>query len=141
TPSRGARTMTRLTRAAAVAAVAAAALLVTRAAIPAAAPAREKAKDPLDQFRFVAFDGFDGQLRLNWQPRRHDPTHVSLKKHPGKLTIVTQKGTIHAQAEKNEANGYAKNIFVIDNPLAKNADFVVTTCVVDFKPEASYHQA
>ncbi len=105
------------------------------------APVKEREKGPLDAFRFVAFDGFDGKLGLNWQPVRPDPSHVSLKAHPGRLTIVTQKGTIHGSAEKGEGKVAAKNIFVIDNPLAKEADFVATTCVVDFKPTDNYHQA
>ena len=35
----------------------------------------------------------------------------------------------------------AKNIYVIDNPLAPGSDFTVSTCVVDFKPTTTYHQA
>lgn len=121
----------------------AAALLVTGALLTArvAAPARDKEQGPLDKFRFVAFDGFDGKPGLNWQPVRPDESHLSFKKHPGQLTIVTQKGTIHGEADKGKPELSAKNIYVMDNPLAKDADFAVTTCVVDFKPTANYHQA
>jgi regulation of enolase protein 1 (concanavalin A-like superfamily) len=96
-----------------------------------------------DSFTFLAFDGFNGKLGLNWQPVRHDPTHVSLAKNPGKLTITTQRGSIHRD-EKNDAFGegvQAKNIFLIDNPLSKDTDFVATTCVSGFTPETSYQQA
>ena len=127
----------------ALAAGAIVALLATAALVarPEEPPAKGKAKNPLDASRFVAFDGFDGKLSLNWQPVRPDESHVSLKKHPGQLTIVTQKGTIHGDAEKGNPALPAKNIYLIDNPLAKDADFVVTTCIVDFKPAANYHQA
>src|SRR5208283_613233 len=50
---------------------------------------------PADPLPVVAFDGFQGKLSLPWKPVRHDPTHVSLKRHPGKLTIITQRGSIH----------------------------------------------
>ncbi len=107
---------------------------------------------PLDRFRFLAFDGFDGQLGLNWRPVRYDPSHVSLTRAPGRLTLTTQRGSIHRKdlvspAEKAagmEASPEAdrtKNIFVIDNPLAEGADFTITTCVVHFKPAKQYQQA
>jgi regulation of enolase protein 1 (concanavalin A-like superfamily) len=96
-----------------------------------------------DSFTFLAFDGFDGKLGLNWQPVRHDPKHVSLTKNPGKLTITTQRGSIHRD-EKKDAFGegiQARNIFLIHNPLAKETDFVVTTCVSGFTPETAFQQA
>ena len=89
------------------------------------------------------FDGFDGRLALNWQPIRHDPSHVSLDKHPGKLTIITQRGSIHVD-EKNDAHGggiQAKNIFVIDNPCSAETDFMMTTCIEGFTPQMPYQQA
>lgn len=103
----------------------------------AASPSSDPPRPP---FEFLAFDGFDGKLGLNWKPVRHDPSHISLTKNPGKLTITTQQGSIH-QDEKTRGDPSAKNIFVIDNPLAKDADFAVTTCIIGFKPEAAYHQA
>jgi hypothetical protein len=113
---------------------------------------RPASRQTLDRFRFLAFDGFDGQLGLNWQPVRHDPSHVSLSKAPGRLTLTTQRGSIHRKdlvspAEKaggEEASpeaGRTRNLFVIDNPLAEGADFTVTTCVVHFKPAKQYQQA
>ncbi|MDB5309524.1 MAG: hypothetical protein JWO38_3726 [Gemmataceae bacterium] len=133
--------MTLPSKLAATGLVALAAAVVTGAATRAVAPAKEKEQGPLDKFRFVAFDGFDGKPGLNWKPVRPDESHVSYKKHPGQLTITTQKGTIHGDAEKGDPKLPAKNIYVVDNPLAPDADFVVTTCVVEFNPTASYHQA
>ncbi|HKM83952.1 MAG TPA: DUF1349 domain-containing protein, partial [Candidatus Acidoferrum sp.] len=94
-------------------------------------------------FVLLAYDGFDGKLGLNWKPVRPDPSHVSLKKTPGALTITTQRGSIHGE-ETKDAFGEgikAKNIYVIDNPLAPGGDFVVTTCVSGFTPETNYQQA
>ncbi len=91
----------------------------------------------------VAYDGFDGKLGLNWKPVRPDPSHVSLTKTKGALTITTQRGSIHGE-ETKDAFGEgikAKNLYVIDNPLAPGGDFVVTTCVSGFTPEMIYQQA
>lgn len=111
------------------------------AALLAAVPADVKEQRRLDKFRFVAFDGFDGKPGLNWKPVRPDESHISYKKHPGQLTITTQKGTIHGNAEKADPKLPAKNIYVIDNPLATGSDFVVTTCLVEFAPTDAFHQA
>jgi RNA polymerase sigma factor (sigma-70 family) len=59
-------------------------------------------RQALDGFRFLAFDGFDGQLGLNWHVVRPDPSHVSLTKHPGRLTITTQRGSIHGPREATQ---------------------------------------
>ena len=93
--------------------------------------------------RLVAFDDFDGKSALNWKPVRPDPSHVSLAKNPGTLTITTQRGSIHGEEKKDEYGEgiQAKNIYLIDNPLAKDADFVATTCVVGFTPAMAYQQA
>jgi regulation of enolase protein 1 (concanavalin A-like superfamily) len=93
-----------------------------------------------NEFRFLAFDGFAGNTSLNWHPVRYDPTHVSLNKHPGKLTITTQRGTIHRN-EKARDEPSARNIYVIDNPLAKDTDFALSTCVISFQPKNAYQQA
>ena len=74
---------------------------------------------------------------------RPDPSHVSLTKTKGVLTITTQRGSIHGE-ETEDAFGEgikAKNLYVIDNPLAPGGDFVVTTCVSGFTPEMIYQQA
>lgn len=94
-------------------------------------------------FTFIAFDSFDGKARLKWQPVRHVPSHVSFTKNPGKLTITTQRGSIHRD-ERNDAFGegiQAKNIFLIDNPLAPETNFVLSTCVSGFTPATRYQQA
>ena len=103
-------------------------------------PDKAKGPDAEPAFSFQAFEGFHGKLLLNWQPVRSDPTHVSLTKHPGALTITTQRGTIHGDANLH-GEPFAKNIFVLPNPLGKDADFVMTTCVSNFTPTQSYQQA
>ena len=93
--------------------------------------------------KFRAFDGFDGELALEWKPVRPDPTHVSLEKNPGKLTITTQRGSIHG-AEKEDAYGakiQAKNLYLIRNPADGDGDFVATTCVESFSPQTYWQQA
>jgi uncharacterized protein (TIGR03067 family) len=79
-------------------------------------------------------DDFDSQLTLDWETIRPDPTHVSLKSNPGKLTITTQYGSIH------KAPTTAKNLFLIDLPNGID-DFVVTTCIENFLPEEAWQQA
>ena len=94
----------------------------------------------VERFRFVAYEGFDGKLGLNWKPVRHDPTHVSLTKNRGKLTITTQRGTIHGDANA-QGEPAAQNLFLLDNPLAAGTDFVMTTCISSFTPTVAYQQA
>ncbi len=91
----------------------------------------------------LAFDGFEGKLGLNWKPVRPDPTHFSLTKKPGTLTITTQRGSIHGEETKDDYGGgiQAKNLYLIDNPLAAGGDFVVTTSVSGFTPETNFQQA
>jgi len=109
----------------------------------------EKKRDPeavgkgKQASRLLVRDSFDRKLHLNWRPVRHDPTHVSLTKQPGRLTITTQRGSIHGE-EKADPFGegiQAGNIFVIENPLDLKTDFVVTTEVVGFTPATTYQQA
>ena len=92
------------------------------------------------QSLFVARDEFDGRLQLNWKPIREDASHLSLTRHPGQFTIVTQRGAIHGK-NNNQPDRLARNLFVIDNPLAANADFQMTTCLVNFTPGNDYQQA
>ncbi len=114
---------------------------VAAAAGPDDKDAGPKQKD--EPFSFLAYEPFDGKPKLNWQPVRHEPTHVSFVRQPGALTITTQRGSIHGD-EKNDALGegiQAKNIFLIDNPLSEEADFAVTTCVSGFTPDTNWQQA
>jgi regulation of enolase protein 1 (concanavalin A-like superfamily) len=63
-----------------------------------------------------------------------------LTKNKGKLTITTQRGTIHAD-EVKRMEAPARNIYLIDNPLPEDADFEVTTCISGFAPKQKYQQA
>jgi len=95
-----------------------------------------------EELKAPLFDGFEGEFALDWQPVREDTTHTSLAKHAGKLTITTQRGSIHGD-EKRDRFGegtQAKNIHVIRNPLA-NGDFVATTCIESFHPTTFFQQA
>jgi regulation of enolase protein 1 (concanavalin A-like superfamily) len=114
-----------------------------QAAIAAVGTEEEQPGDSASVWPVAAFDGFDSRLDLPWKPIRHDPTHVSLDKHPGKLTIITQRGSIHGDEKHDEYGGgiQAKNIFVIDNPLCNGEDFAMTTCVENFTPQTPYQQA
>ena len=82
------------------------------------------------------FDGFDEDLELNWEPVRPDPTHVSLTKNPGKLTITTQAGGVYGSVGPS-----AKNFYLVRNPVAEGRDFVMTTCIESFKPTTNWQQA
>jgi uncharacterized protein (TIGR03067 family) len=88
---------------------------------------------------FRLFDGFDEKLDLNWEPVRPDPTHVSLAKNPGKLTITTQRGTIGFN--EIARGGPAKNLYLIRNPAAEGGDFVLTMCIESFKPTTNFQAA
>ena len=81
---------------------------------------------------------FNGKLRLKWTIIRPDDKHWSLKKNKGKLTITTQRGSIHGETAKADL---AKNLFLLKNPFSRSADFEVSVCVSDFEPTAFYHQA
>ena len=69
-----------------------------------AEPAEEKTK--ADRL----FEEFDGKLTLDWKQIRPAPTHQSLTKSPGKLTITTQYGSIHRTGRPEPA----KNLFLIE---------------------------
>jgi len=85
---------------------------------------------------FRLYDGFDRKLALNWEPVRPDPTHVSLTKNPGRLTITTQTGGIY-----RDSGPSANNLYLIRNPVAEGGDFVLTTCLESFNPTTPYQQA
>ncbi|MBP7937725.1 MAG: tetratricopeptide repeat protein [Phycisphaerae bacterium] len=82
----------------------------------------------------LAFDGFDGKLSLPWEIRNHDPSHVSLEKKPGMLTVTTQ----HGEFERNRDD--YKNLFFIECPAKEGEDFEVTTCLAGFKPAGPLQQ-
>ena len=108
-----------------------------------AGPGLSGAPDPNPAPRpptLVAVETFDGKLHLRWKPVRPDPKYASLTKNKGKLTITTQRGSIHAdEASRDEPP--ARNIYLIDNPLPDDADFEVTACLSGFAPKQEYQQA
>lgn len=85
--------------------------------------------------KILAFDGFDGKLGLDWKILNPDPSHYSLSKNPGMLTITTQEGAF----ARSSAN--YKNLFVISCPAGASAAFQITARVSSFMPEASWNQA
>ncbi len=90
---------------------------------------------PEKEGKVLAFDDFDGSLSLDWEIFHDDPTHYSLTKKPGTLTITTQKG------------GFAwsdidyDNLFLIDCPALPSSDVQITTCISGFNPAAPWQQA
>jgi beta-lactamase regulating signal transducer with metallopeptidase domain/regulation of enolase protein 1 (concanavalin A-like superfamily) len=83
----------------------------------------------------LALDDFDGKLSLDWDILHPDPSHYSLTKKLGTLTITTQDGHF-----KEAHRGY-KNLFLIDTPVPPGQDFQITTCLSDFRPLEAYNQA
>ncbi len=80
-------------------------------------------------------DDFDKKYDPAWEIFNEDPTHLSLTKQPGRLTITTQRGDLW--------HGFnnTKNIFLLKNPIADGGDFVLTTHLADFEPESDWNQA
>lgn len=87
------------------------------------------------QRKETLFDDFDRKLNLDWNIMGVDPSHWSLDKVPGSLTITTEDGTF-----TRERTGY-KNIFVIDFPGDGSEDFQVTTCVSHYNPHDLWNRA
>ncbi|NQT84868.1 tetratricopeptide repeat protein [bacterium] len=85
--------------------------------------------------KVLAYDDFDGRLALDWNIRNPDPSHHSLTKTPGMLTITTQSGDFW-----NAFTDY-KNLFLIDCPASEGEDFQVTACLSSFNPVERWHQA
>ncbi|NQT83632.1 tetratricopeptide repeat protein [bacterium] len=85
--------------------------------------------------KVLAYDGFDGNLGLDWKMLNSDPSHFSLTENQGTLTITTQDGGF-ARSD----NDY-KNLFLIDCPAAEGGDSQLTTCISSFRPMASWNQA
>lgn len=107
-----------------------------KAASSSAAAAEKASKEPL----VLLYDPFEGKKFLNWKPVRFDPSHISYSKRSGKLTIITQRGTIH-QDHKSREEPIAKNFYVLENPLTADAAFSITTCISSFEPTHAFHQA
>lgn len=93
---------------------------------------------PAQAAEFRLYDGFDGKLALGWEVLRPDPQTASLTKNPGRLTLTSEYGGLHGE---NYTGDSAKNVYLIPNPAKGNGDFVVTTCLEGFHPDAPYQQA
>lgn len=87
------------------------------------------------QGQVLAFDGFEGKLSLDWNILHPDPTHYSLTKKPGTLTITSQQGGFTRSAQDY------KNLCLIGCPAAWGKDFQLTTRLSSFKPVADWNQA
>ena len=87
------------------------------------------------QTGMLVFDDFDDPLNFGWHILNNDPTHWSLGKVPGTLTITTQAGTFVRSRQDY------RNVFLIDCPAAAGQDFQVTTCLVSFRPVGPWNQA
>ncbi|MBN1507042.1 MAG: hypothetical protein JW955_09360 [Sedimentisphaerales bacterium] len=83
----------------------------------------------------LAFDDFAGRLDLDWNILNSDPSHWSLSRVPGALTITTQDGTF-VRARRDY-----RNVFLVNCPAAPGQDFQVTTCLLSFAPAAMWNQA
>jgi len=92
---------------------------------------------PTQPAEFRMLDEFDGKLALDWKPLRPDPSHFSLTKHPGKLAITTQFGSMHMKRDRPQT----KNVFLLDNPSSEQRGFVATACLESFQPTTNWHQA
>ncbi len=91
----------------------------------------------------VLRDDFDKALSLDWEVVRENKKNVSLKDYPGELLIVTERGSIYEDQDKdrNAPGGRAKNLHLIENPLEDDADWQLTTCLVGFAAVAQDNQA
>ncbi len=85
-------------------------------------------------------DDFEEKTTVDWQPKRPDPSHASLDKHPGRLTITTQLGSIGGDA-RGRQTPLTKNLYLVANPVEGEGDFVLTTCIESFRPTMKYQQA
>ena len=92
-----------------------------------------------EEAKLLAADQFEGKFELDWNPIRENPSNVSLTKNPGQLTITTEKGTLGGNEVLRGAP--SKNLHLIPNPVADDGDFVMTTCIVGFKPTMIWQQA
>ncbi len=83
----------------------------------------------------LAWEDFAGELSLDWRVLNPDPSHLSLTKNPGTLTITTHEGAFGTHHTDYE------NLFLIDSPLPKGEDFQLTLCLSSFMPVYIWNQA
>ncbi|MHC4692964.1 MAG: M56 family metallopeptidase [Planctomycetota bacterium] len=88
-----------------------------------------------EEGKILAFDDFNDSLSLDWEVLHNDPTHYSLTKNPGTLTITTQRGGFSWTATDYD------NLFLIDCPALPSSGVQITTCISGFNPNASWQQA
>jgi len=108
---------------------------VAAGASRAAAPPATATRGATAKGQALAFDDFGGKFSLDWDIVHRDPSHYSLTKNPGTLTITTQNGHF------KEASADYKNLFLIDTPVPQGEDFQITTCLSGFRPLQAYNQA
>ncbi len=113
----------------------------TEAESPAAADSEDAVEPAAGERAFRLADEFDGKLALDWDVMRLDPTHVSLEKNPGKLTITVQRGSFHGDPATATDKVPPKNVYLLRNPASEGAGFVMTTCITSFHPKVPYQQA
>lgn len=82
-----------------------------------------------------AVDDFSDRFNLDWDILGADPSHWSLSKVPGTLTITTQPGSFTRDRTD------FKNVFLVACPAAASRDFQVTTCIKSFRPTEFWNQA
>jgi regulation of enolase protein 1 (concanavalin A-like superfamily) len=94
--------------------------------------------DPEADYR----ESFEGGFHLDWTVVRDDMEHRSFTRNPGQLTITTQRGTIHRDADKDvqKTGGAARNIFLLDKPIPDGVDFDAILEVTRFSAKSKYHQ-
>lgn len=98
--------------------------------------AREIADDMALGTRRVVFrDDFEAAPGPEWNILHPDPTHYSLDRKRGTLTITTQTG-----AFSGARKGY-KNLFLTDVPRETGENYEITIRVSDFKPDSPWCQA
>jgi hypothetical protein len=90
---------------------------------------------PGEDGKVLTFDDFKGSLNLDWEILHANPTHYSLTKKPGTLTITTQKGGFAWSGTDYD------NLFLIDCPALPSRGVQITTCISGFNPDAPWQQA
>lgn len=118
-------------------------LLVATLAVNIALADEPVAEATTDSKPIRLYENFNEKLKLAWKPVRESKDHWSLTKHKGQLTIVTQRGTIHANEKADDLSGgrQARNLFLIENPVKGDRDFEITTCILGFAPTTHWQQA
>ena len=81
------------------------------------------------------YEDFDGKFDLSWDVLGFDPSHISIGKVPGSLTLTSQSGSFETVYKDY------KNVFLVDFPAEQTDDFQITTCISNFKPSKIWNQA